>query len=147
MGAVLALSVGGSALAAPTETVLYAFQGGSDGSDPSGQLLMDHSGNLYGTTTTGGLFQGLGSAFGSGTVYKISPSGQYSVLYRFNGGTDGLNPSAGLIADEGGNLYGTTQLGGTTGGVEGTLGNGTVFKLSPSGQYSVLYRFKGTTDG
>jgi uncharacterized repeat protein (TIGR03803 family) len=109
-----------------TETVLYSFQGGHDGSDPSSSTLtFDKAGNLYGETATGGTDLCFGS--GCGTVFELSPTGNGSwtetVLYRFNG-TDGQNPWEGLVFDAAGNLYGTTENGGAS-------GNGTVFEIKP----------------
>ncbi len=114
------------------ESILYSFQGGSDGADPFGRLIADTNGNLYGTTSAGGI----GSP-GNGTVFELTPSGSgylESVLYKFAGGADGSQPCAGLIADASGNLYGTTIAGGA--------GNGTVFELTGSTE-KVLYSFKG----
>ncbi len=109
------------------ETILYQFTGLADGASPNGGLLLDSSGNLYGTTTGGG-------AFNAGTVFRISPTGQESVLYSFTGGTDGQGPVGSLVADKQGNLYGTTSAGGNmnskcTGGFG--PGCGVVFKLTP----------------
>jgi len=129
---------------AQTETVLYTFQGGSDGQDPSGNLTSDGAGNLYGTTYYGGL--------GYGTVYELSPNGvggwSESVLYAFTGGADGAHPNyANVIFDGAGNLYGTTYYGGT---VIGNAGYGVIFELSPVGtgwRETVLYSFTGGADG
>lgn len=123
------------------ETVLYRFcLGGSpcnDGSSPFAGLVMDESGNLYGTTAGGGL----GNA---GTVFKLSRSGNESVLYSFcvagNPCGDGWQPQSGLVIDTMGNLYGTTVGGGTGNG-------GTVFKLDPGGHETVLHAFIGGSDG
>src|ERR1039458_5027725 len=84
------------------ETVLYSFTGGTDGWNPSGGVIRDSAGNLYGTTQIGG-------AEGWGVVFKLDKSGQETVLYSFTGGTDGWNPSGGVIRDSAGNLYGTTS--------------------------------------
>jgi uncharacterized repeat protein (TIGR03803 family) len=117
-------------------SVLYTFAGGADGFRPSAGLVRDSEGNLYGTTAGGG-------AHGEGAVFKLSSTGQESVLYSFKGGTDGENPAAPLIRDAEGNLYGTTEYGGT-----GSLGCGTVFRVSNTGKETVLHRFIGTiTDG
>jgi uncharacterized repeat protein (TIGR03803 family) len=89
---------------------------------------------LYGTTQAGGP----SGSTGYGTVFKITPSGKESVLYNFQGGTDGNAPVAGLT-NVGGTLYGTTSSGGTT-------GNGTVFKITTAGTKSVLYSFAGGSD-
>ena len=104
---------------------------------------MDDQGNLYGTTPWGGT--GCGGV-GCGTVFKVTPDGTETVLHNFAGGTDGSTPSAGLVRDGQGNLYGTTALGGGTGCYEGA-GCGTVFEVTAGGAYSVLYRFTGGADG
>jgi uncharacterized repeat protein (TIGR03803 family) len=121
------------------ETILHKFKGGADGSSPQGFLLRDAAGNLYGTTAAGGIF-------GAGTVFEITSGLVETVLYNFTGHPDGANPLAGLTMDSAGNLYGTTAAG-------GTLGNGSVFKLSPPtklfGKWTekVLYSFGSGTDG
>ncbi len=132
-----------------TETVLYSFGGGHDGSHPTGDLVLDAAGNLYGTTTTGGA----GSCTqGCGTVFELSPvSGSWNetVLYSFAGGSDGSQPYAGLVLDNAGKLYGTTLLGGNT-GANCTLGCGTVFELTPAmggWNHSVLHAFAAGNDG
>jgi len=101
------------------ETVLYSFCSQpecGDGALPLSELIMDASGNLYGTTTYGG-------ADGLGTVFELSPSGTETVLHNF-GGTDGVYPTAGLIMDQNGSFYGTTIQG-------GTYNEGTVFEMVP----------------
>ena len=117
------------------ETVLYSFAGGTDGANPIAPVLRDSAGNLYGTTPTGG-----SPVCQCGTVFKVSSSGKETVLYRFRGGTDGATPTAGLVRDSAGNLYGTTSTG-------GTYNNGTVFKVNASSKESVLYSFTGGSDG
>ncbi len=86
------------------ETVLYAFSGGTDWSEPAGSVILDPAGNLFGTTETGGM--------GYGVVFKIDGLGHETVLHTFNGGTDGLFPSGSLIRDKDGDLYGVTLGGG-----------------------------------
>ena len=93
--------------------MIYNFQGGSDGAIPTGPLLLVADGSLYGTTVTGGGAGGCQNG-GCGTVYKIDANGNESVLYSFTGGNDGISPYSGVIADEQGNLYGTTPVGGRT---------------------------------
>jgi len=110
-------------------TVLWAFGGGGDAAYPFAGLAIDKSGNLYGTTTTGGLY-------GQGTVFELSPSSGGSwteqVLYSFGASaSDGINPYDPVIIDAAGNLYGTTAGGGSNSCDQFTLGCGTVFKLSP----------------
>jgi uncharacterized repeat protein (TIGR03803 family) len=117
------------------ESVLYNFTGMPDGGSPKGNLIIDAKGNLYGTTAGGG-------TFGFGTVFKLDPNGNETILYSFAGPPgDGAGPAAGLIHDAKGNLYGTTQYGGNAGGY------GTVFKLDSSGHETVLYSFAGKGDG
>jgi uncharacterized repeat protein (TIGR03803 family) len=118
---------------AQTFTTLYNFTGGSDGGYPYAPVLRDKAGNLYSTTYEGG-------ASGYGTVFKLDTADKETVLYSFKGGSDGANPVAGLTADPSGNLYGTTEGGGSS-------GVGTVFRLSKSGKEKVLYSFTGGTDG
>lgn len=134
---VLALA---STLLAQTQTltVLHTFTNIPDGARPVGRLLLDPAGNLYGTTTIGG-------TIGYGSVFTVDPSGNESVFYSFAGPPDGNEPLGGLIQDGAGNLYGTTNHGGTT-TVCGTdspswAGCGIVFKLGPSRTETVLHRF------
>jgi uncharacterized repeat protein (TIGR03803 family) len=124
------------------ETVLYRFTGGADGSVPFGGVVRDAAGNLYGTATAGG-------ASGWGTVFKLDKDGNETTLYTFTGFADGGNPGGSLVRDAAGNLYGTTSAGGNFNCVQGFGGGacGTVFKLDPSGNETVLYAFQGTTDG
>jgi uncharacterized repeat protein (TIGR03803 family) len=106
------------------ETVLYNFAGSPDGAYPMGGVVLDASGNLYGTTSAGG-------AYGQGTIFQIV-KGVESVLYSFTGGTDGGNPYAGVVRGIAGTLYGTTPYGGSTAGMCGTetpSGCGVVFSV------------------
>ncbi len=137
LGTVFALSKAGAL------TVLHTFAGGSDGDAPIAGLIADKAGNLYGTTKLGGAGC---SGFGCGTVYEIAADGTGTVLYAFTGGSDGGNPVGGLIADAAGNLYGTTEFGGSGKGCGGT-GCRTVFRLAPGGALTVLYTFTGGSDG
>lgn len=125
---------------AGNETVLYKFSG-PDGAFPAGGLLRDAAGNLYGTTVNGG---GAGPCnnFGCGTVFKLGPVGNETVLHAFTGGTDGGNPTAGLISDSAGNLYGTTGFGGNSTTVC-SFGCGTVFKVDSAGNATPLLSFSG----
>jgi uncharacterized repeat protein (TIGR03803 family) len=124
------------------ETVLYEFTDGNDGGYPFGGLIKDKEGNLFGTTESGGSGTGCPGSVGCGTVFKLARNGAETVLYAFNGGSDGLEPLAGLIMDKAGNLFGTTAYGGGTGC--GGAGCGTVFKLAPNGAESVLHAFVGS---
>src|SRR5271165_968876 len=109
-----------------TETILHVFSG-TDGSEPWGMLVRDASGNLYGTAQYGG-------AYGLGTLYKIDPAGNMTVLYNFTGQADGGNPASQLQLDSGGNLYGTTTDSPST---DPYGGYGKVFKIDSTGQISV----------
>jgi uncharacterized repeat protein (TIGR03803 family) len=117
------------------KTILYSFSGGDDGAEPLSGLWLDHAGNLYGTTYLGG--------DGFGTVYEISPSGSgwtKTTIHNFQGFTDGESPIGGLIMDQLGNLFGTTNSGGMG-------GNGTVFELSPTAggwTFTTIYSFDAT---
>jgi uncharacterized repeat protein (TIGR03803 family) len=134
---VITLVLAPAAGAASKYKTLYKFTGGADGSQPSGGLIFDQAGNLYGTTGYGG------GALNSGTVFKLAPNADgswtESVLHSFKG-SDGAVPAAGLIFDAAGSLYGTTAYGGSS-------GHGTVFKLTPSADgswtESVLHSFNG----
>jgi uncharacterized repeat protein (TIGR03803 family) len=113
-----------------TETVLYAFTGEADGGGPVSPVMFDSQGNLYGTAQNGG-------AHNYGVVFKLTPTGKTwteTVLYSFAGGLDGETPTAGLIMDSQGNLYGTSDL--------------CAFELSPSGgswNLQTLYQVGGGT--
>jgi uncharacterized repeat protein (TIGR03803 family) len=129
-----------------SETVIHPFQGGSDGAAPVyGALLFDADGNLYGTTTAGGVY-------GHGTVYKLTHSQAGwtgTVLYSFFGAGDGAQPWSSLIFDQQGNLYGTTRYGGDL-SCGASQGCGTVFELSPSGSgwsEKTLYTFEADEVG
>ncbi len=119
------------------ETVLYQFGGIPDGGFPSGELAFDEEGNLYGTNVIGGR--------DGGTVYELTPSGNgwtESIVHAFSY-TDGSQPFSGVIFDNAGNLYGTTQEG-------GAYSRGTVFQFTNSGSGwtgDLLYIFQGENDG
>ena len=127
--------------AAGVEKVLYRFNySASDGIDPIGTVVRDSKGNLYGTTTMGGLY-------GKGTVYEISPLGKETILHHFAGGAaDGGDSWATLALGRSGLLYGTTANGGGT-GCSGGGGCGTVFQIDMAGNETILYRFMDGTDG
>ncbi len=122
------------------ETVLYNFQDTSDGRFPTGGLVMDASGNLYGTTSVDG-------GQGAGTAFELSPSGNgwtFTLLYSFAGSADGgCGPQASLTLDAARNLYGTTKCG-------GAHALGSIFKLTSTGNgwtYTSLHDFAGGGDG
>ncbi len=113
----------------PFEKVVHAFADFPHGANPYAPLFLASNGSLYGTTNAGG-------AAGVGVVFRLDAKGNYKVLYSFKGGTDGANPYSGVTMDAAGNLYGTTYLGGASNA-------GTVYKVSPSGQETLLYSFTG----
>jgi uncharacterized repeat protein (TIGR03803 family) len=130
-----------------TESVLHSFTATPDGAYPSGNLVMDTLGNLYGTTYFGGVH----SVYG-GTVFEVTPAGVETLLYSFcakTNCTDGESPEAGLAMDAKGHLYGTTFFGG---GYTRACGNnpcGAVFRVSTGKTvtYTRLYSFTGKADG
>ena len=128
---------------AQTFTVLHVFTGGMDGVGPEAGLAQDGSGNLYGTTISGGVD-------GGGVVFEVNIVGTETILHSFtgyNGTGDGASPDAALIRDKAGNFYGSTFYGGSSGaGCGGSCG--TVFKVDTSGIETVLYSFAGgSADG
>ncbi len=126
-------------------STLYAFcpEGNcSGGGEPLG-LTLAASGNFYGITFTGG-----SSAYpGAGTIFEITPAGQLTTIYDFcsqTGCGDGLNPVGTLVQASDGNLYGTTEQGGTNPDCPYEPGCGTVFKITPKGELTTLHNFSGT---
>lgn len=129
---------------AGAETVLASFAGGMAGETPTQSLVQASDGNFYGTSSTGGLSDDRCPA-GCGTVFQITPSGAFTVLYQFDRAAgDGVLPSSALIQASDGNFYGTTRAGGSG---SCSAGCGTVFKISPGGDETVLYSFGGANDG
>ena len=128
-----------------SEVGVYSFNGsGGAPSLPYAGLITDSAGHFYGTTQFGG-------SYNQGTVFEVTPNagGQWteSVLHNFTGGQDGGQPSGGLTFDAAGNLYGTTDFGGSE---ICKLGCGTIFKLTPRSGYwaeTVIYTFTGGSDG
>jgi uncharacterized repeat protein (TIGR03803 family) len=140
-----------------TYTILYNFKGGVDGGQPQAGAVFDQEGNLYGTTEVGGaLNQCIG---GCGVVFRLSPSSDpnalwnETVLYKFPSNCDGFcaGTLSGVTLDQSGNVYGTTDYGGT--GFCGGGGCGTVFRLKRPAtkggawKHQVLYNFLAGTDG
>jgi len=115
-----------------TYQVVYSFQGAGDGIEPFGNLV-NVGGDIYGTTSKGGMYS-------NGTIFVIS-SGQERVIHSFGGPDDGAAPRAGLL-DVAGVLYGTTSQGGV-----GKKAEGTVFSITPQGTEKVLWTFKKKGDG
>ncbi len=122
---------------AQTFTTLVSFNN-TDGSNPEAPLMQASDGNFYGTTTYGG-------AAGLGSVFKITPSGMLTTLYSFchqQPCLDGVLPYSALVQATDGNFYGTTSGGGLD---YGSGGEGTVFKITPSGTLTTLYVFCSLT--
>lgn len=123
-----------------TERVLYSFQGGKDGTTPYGGLVIDSSGNLYGTTDSGGGGSNCGAS-GCGTVFELvhdaDGTWKEKVLHRFNR-ADGAVPQTGLVIDKAGNIYGTTYFGGAGNTCydpgSGETSCGVVFAVMPNGR-------------
>jgi uncharacterized repeat protein (TIGR03803 family) len=118
-----------------TFTMLHAFTGGaSDGSEPFYGVTLGPDGTIYGATYNGG-------ASNLGTVFKITTGGTESVLHSFAGGADdGSYPNGGLTIDGGGNLYGVTQMGGST-ACHLHVGCGALYRVTPDGTASIVHAF------
>jgi uncharacterized repeat protein (TIGR03803 family) len=135
-GSVFSISAGGK------KRSIYSFKGYPDGVAPYGGLS-ELDGTLYGTTTLGGAFDD------SGTVFQVSAAGEERVLHSFSGVPDGALPYAALTPI-GNEMYGTTEDGGSSNPpcvAHGIVGCGTIFKIDSSGKLSIIYRFKGHSDG
>jgi uncharacterized repeat protein (TIGR03803 family) len=109
-----------------TETILHAFSGGADGSQPDGGVLLMGNGDMYGSTTSGG-------AFGNGTLFKLSAKGKLKVLHDMSA-DDGSEVRGKLYRDKLGNFYGTALF-------SGANSSGTVFKYGFDGTFTVLHAF------
>jgi uncharacterized repeat protein (TIGR03803 family) len=122
------------------ESILYNFTNGSDGASPTGNLVLDADGNIYGTN--------LGGSNSDGTVFELTSTGTFTTIFTFATG-QGRWPGSGVIFDSAGDLYGTTMIGGDVSGTWGCAnfsGCGVVFKLTPSStgwRYSQIYVFHG----
>jgi uncharacterized repeat protein (TIGR03803 family) len=123
--------------AAGQQVWLHSFNE-KNGREPAG-LLRSPAGNLYGTTVEGGDTTCFSQ--GCGTVFKLNRAGNETLLYSFTGTPDGWFPGALLVEDAAGNLYGTTSLGGVSGGY------GTVFQLDTAGSQTILHSFTGPPGG
>jgi uncharacterized repeat protein (TIGR03803 family) len=117
-----------------TFSTLYTFTGGDDEGRPGGTLLQGSDGNFYGVA--GG---DLADGIGNGTVFKITPAGVLTTLYKFSGNADGAGPSSGLVEGSDGNFYGTTSTGATN-------ESGTIFKITPAGTLTTLHSFCSSAD-
>jgi uncharacterized repeat protein (TIGR03803 family) len=107
-----------------------------DGIPRHAPLLQGNDGNFYGTTTEGGIFNG-------GTIFKITPAGIFSIIHNFDqihGSSQGYDPEAGLIQASDGNFYGTTRS-------RARNNLGVVFRITPSGVYTVIKTFNSVLEG
>lgn len=123
--------------------VLYTFcaqDNCGDGAFPYGGVILDSKGNMYGTTFSAGDLS-CNHGYGCGTVFKLSRKGVLKTLHAFRTG-EGNGPQGSLIADAGGNLYGTAPAGG-----DQHCNCGTVFKVAPNGAETMLYVFTGGAGG
>src|SRR5262245_33315683 len=124
---------------AGTLTVLYSFKfiaGGSpaDAAYPEAPLIQGSDGLLYGTASSGG-------AFGAGAVFLVTPGGFFAIMHSFNPTMEGSLPTGPLLQATDGNFYGTTSSG-------GIFGNGSVFRMTPAGNVTILHSFAGgASDG
>lgn len=116
-----------------TETVLYAFAGGSDGANPHGTLVQGSDGNFYGVTSYGG-------TFGHGVAFMLTPAGSETVLYVFGASGDAQDPYGSLLQASDGNFYGLSVHGGANGA-------GALFMITPQGTESLLWSFGSAADG
>jgi uncharacterized protein (TIGR03437 family) len=144
-----------------TSTTLHNFLI-TDGADPVAGLIQGTDGNFYGTTNQGGTggcpktearYAGCGTtpvggidSCGCGTIFTSTPAGTLTTLHTFGTTpTDGVSPAAGMIQGSDGNFYGTTTAGGMGGCLNAfndmTIGCGTIFRITPGGSYTTLYRF------
>ena len=133
IGVVFRVTTGGS------EAVLFSFPETDDGANPSADLLLAKDGNFYGTTEAGG-------DFGFGTVFRMSPAGNLTLLYTFGSMADvsgnpldGESAEGALIQGQDGGLYGTTPGGGAS-------GDGTIYRITTNGVFNLLYAFS-SSDG
>jgi len=113
---------------------VYSFTDGTDGEWPDQAPVGDAQGNVYGTTY---IQHGKGFA---GAIWKLTPSGVFSVLHSLDGATDGYQPNSPLILNKDGYLWGTTASG-------GAKNLGTVFRISTSGMFALMHSFTGGADG
>jgi uncharacterized repeat protein (TIGR03803 family) len=127
-GTVYKVTAGGN------ESLFHVFTNGADGSYPYGGLHWGSDGNLYGTTSDGG------NMYAGGTLFRVTPAGDFTTLYSFGTGSDASNPLGGVVQGGDGNLYGTSAAG-------GAHSSGAVFKVTPAGVETVLYSFTGGADG
>ena len=118
-------------------TTLYSFSANT-GYGPIGGLVLASDGNFYGTTSSGGPPTGQCKPSGCGTIFKITPKGEYTTLHNFNGIPDGGSPLATMTQAPNGKFYGTASNLGNAGSY------GTVFTMTPKGKFTVVHQFNNT---
>ncbi len=114
-------------------TIIKSFTVNTDGGNPHGHLTLAKDGNFYGITHSGG-------SNGVGTIFKLTPSGTFNVIHAMNSTTGGGASYGSLTEGKDGNLYGITYNG-------GSFSNGTIFKIKTDGTFTVLKHLKAATDG
>lgn len=124
-------------------TTLYQFQDNGDGALPMAGLIEGSDGDFYGATTFGG------DANQDGTIFRISSTGTYTQLHLFSGGAGGSHPTGPLVQGSDDDFYGITSDGGDAACAASGLNArcGTIFRITPSGDFAVLYSFTGGADG
>lgn len=129
-----------------TETTLHEFTGSPDGEYPNA-VIVDGTGTLYGTTYYGGTSTYQSCSFGCGVLFKLTSSGQETILHSFDAPPeDGILPQAGVTLASNGVLYGTTTDGGAGTGIRGISGDGTIYRFA-NGKETLLYSFTDGVDG
>jgi uncharacterized repeat protein (TIGR03803 family) len=113
-------------------SILFSLSN-STGGNPQGSLIQGKDGNFYGMTSSYGVS-------GYGTIFKVTPTGSFTILRNFNNTIDGRNPQGSLVQGTDSNFYGLTESGGAN-------GDGTVFKITPSGTFTVLHQLNSPVDG
>lgn len=133
------------------QTVLFAFQGGLDNTNPkapAGGVLLGKNGNIFGAAQFGNKLK---CFIGCGSIFRLDAAGTMHFLHKFTGGADGASPIGPLVQDASGNLYGVAQSGGDRSCPEKFLiqgaGCGIVFKIDTNHVLTVLHTFTGRTDG
>jgi uncharacterized repeat protein (TIGR03803 family) len=128
------------------EKILHFLTNFTDGAAANSAPILDSKGNLFGNTWEGGDSSCGFNGNGCGTVYEVQANGTFLVLYTFTSLAEGIEPAGSPVMDSQGNLFGTTQWGGDL-NCEHTVGCGTIYELDHAGQYKILHKFTGKSDG
>lgn len=125
-------------------TTIYTFSGGDgDGASPYAGLVEGSDGLLYGTGNNDEVGD---TSYEVGNIFKISKTGDFTNLYHFEGGNDGGNPDGGLVEGPDGSFYGSTHNYGLFADDDDDTGQGVLYKVSPTGEFTTLYEFTGHAD-